>query len=565
MFGLEFRDMVLRSKKILEGPERTPHRAMFHAMGYDDEELEQPLIGIPNPAADVTPCNVHLDEISEAASHGVETSKGSPIEFGTPTVSDAISMGTEGMKASLISREVIADCVELVSFAEYFDGLVTVAGCDKNLPGMLMGAARMDIPTVFLYGGTILPGTYRGEDVTIQDAFEYVGKYARGEVSESELHELEQVACPGPGSCAGMYTANTMASITEALGIAPLGSASPPAESKERSEVAKRSGELVLQTIEQDICPSDILTKPAFENAITLQSAIGGSTNAVLHLLALASEVGVDLDIEDFDRISSNTPHLCNLRPGGNYVMSNLDKIGGIPVVLKELWNGGLLNGEALTVTGETLEEGLEKIDSEPDGEVVRSFDNPIHKKGTTKILKGNIAPGGAVLKVTTDKDPVFEGTAKVFDFEEQAMDAIQQGEIEPGDVIVIRYEGPQGGPGMREMLGVTAAVVGQYDEEEVALITDGRFSGGTRGIMVGHVAPEAYMGGPLAAVRDGDELLIDVPERKLEVDLLDKEIESRLEKWEKPQPNYSSGVLARYGESFSSAELGAITNPGIK
>ncbi|MDY6776213.1 MAG: dihydroxy-acid dehydratase [Halobacteria archaeon] len=556
----------IRSQEVTEGAERAPHRAMFHAMGYTDEDLEEPLIGVANPAAEVTPCNVHLDEISQYAKDGIEEAEGTPIEFGTITVSDAISMGTEGMKASLISREVIADSVELVTFAERLDGLVTVAGCDKNLPGMMMAAARLDLPTVFVYGGTILPGKYHGEDVTIQDVFEGVGEYSEGDITEEELEELEDVACPGPGSCAGMYTANTMASISEALGLALPGSATPPAETDEREDTAFDSGEAVMRVLEEDIRPSDLLTRKAFENAIALQAAIGGSTNAVLHILAIAEEAGVDLEIDDFDRISRRVPHICNLKPGGSHVMADLHRNGGIPVVLKRLLDDGLIHGDVMTVTGQTLEENLEEMDlPEPSPSVVRPLDDPIHDEGAIVILKGNIAPEGAVLKVTGDDDFVFEGTARVFDHEEEAFYAVENGEIDSGDVILIRYEGPKGGPGMREMLGVTAAVVGQGHEDDVALLTDGRFSGATRGPMIGHIAPEAYVGGPLAAVRDGDTVEIDIPERRLDVDLSDDEIEDRLEDWEQPDPNYTSGVLAKYGDSFSSASLGAVTNPGVK
>ena len=552
----------LRSRALTDGPDRAAARAMFRAMGLGDEELAQPLIGVPNPAADVTPCNVHLDAIAEAAREGVRAAGGTPIGFGTITVSDGISMGHEGMKASLISREVIADSVELVAFAEQLDGLVTVAGCDKNLPGMLMAAARLDLPTVFLYGGTIRPGRFRGKDVTIQDVFEYIGKHGRGQVTDEELHELETVACPGAGSCAGMYTANTMASISEALGMAPLGSASPPATSEARREVARQSGRLLMQVLEHDLRPSAILTRAAFENAITLQAAIGGSTNAVLHLLAIAQEVGVDLEIDDFDRLSRRTPHVGNLRPGGHYVMSDLHEQGGVPVILKRLLDAGLLHGDALTVTGQTMAEALGALDlPEPDPDVVRPMGDPIHDTGAIVVLKGNLAPDGAVLKVTGKGNFTFDGTARVFDCEEDAMAAVQAGQIESGDVIVIRYEGPQGGPGMREMLAVTAAVVGQGHDQDVALLTDGRFSGATRGPMIGHIAPEAYVGGPLAALRDGDRIAIDIPARTLHVDLSDEDLARRLDDWAPPAPNYTRGVLAKYGALFGSAARGAVTS----
>ena len=553
----------IRSQEITEGPDRAPARSMLRAMGFGDEELNQPLIGVPNPAADVTPCNVHLDKIAAAAREGLREAGGTPIGFGTITVSDGISMGYEGMKASLISREVIADSVELVTFAEGLDGLVTVAGCDKNLPGMLMAAARLDLPTVFLYGGTILPGKFHGKDVTIQDVFEYVGKHGRGQVTDDELHDLEKVACPGAGSCAGMYTANTMASLSEALGMAPPGSAAPPAVSEERLEVARRSGRLLMEILKEDLRPSQILTRKAFENAITLQAAIGGSTNAVLHLLAIAEEVGVELDLDDFDRISRRTPHICNLRPGGQFVMSDLDKSGGIPVVMKQLLDAGLFHGDTLTVTGKTMAENLEEMDiPTPSRDVVRPMDDPIHEEGAIVVLKGNVAPDGAILKVTGSENFYLEGTARVFDREEDAMDAVQAGEIDSGDVIVIRYEGPRGGPGMREMLAVTAAVVGQGHDEDVAMLTDGRFSGATRGPMIGHIAPEAFVGGPLAIVQDGDGITIDIGERRLDLDLSSAEIMDRLEAWEPPEPNYKTGVLAKYGSLFDSAARGAVTSP---
>ena len=551
----------IQSQDVTEGAERAPARSMLRAMGLSDEELAQPLIGVPNPAADVTPCNVHLDRVADAIRAGLQEAGGTPIEFGTITVSDGISMGTEGMKGSLISREVIADSVELVTFAERLDGLVTIAGCDKNLPGMLMAAARLNLPTVFVYGGTILPGRHNGEDVTIQDVFECVGKHGRGQASDEELDQLERTACPGAGSCAGMYTANTMASISEALGMAPLGSATPPAVSDRRVEVARESGRLLLDVLKNDIRPRDILTREAFENAIALQCAIGGSTNAVLHLLAIANEAGVELKLDDFDRISRRTPHIANLRPGGRYVMSDLDANGGVPVILKRLLDAGLLHGDTMTVSGKTMAESLDALNlPAPDSDIVRPLDDPIHAQGAIVVLKGNIAPDGAVLKVTGKDDFRLDGTARVFDCEEDAMRAVQSGEIDSGDVIVIRYEGPQGGPGMREMLAVTAAVVGQGHSDDVALLTDGRFSGATRGPMIGHIAPEASIGGPLAAVRDGDDITIDIAERRLDVHLSDAEIQARLDAWSPPAPAYTTGVLAKYGALFGSAADGAVT-----
>lgn len=563
------KDPRLPSSDVTEGAERAPHRSMFRAMGYDDEDLSSPMIGVPNPAADVTPCNVHLDEIAEAASDGIDEAGGMPIGFGTITVSDGISMGTEGMKASLISREVIADSVELVSFGERLDALVTVAGCDKNLPGMMMAAIRTDLPSVFLYGGTILPGEFHGEDVTIQDVFEAVGAYSEGDMTRDELEELEHKACPGAGSCAGMYTANTMASISEALGLAPLGSATAPAVTGERRVVAREAGELALACVVEGRRPSDILSRKSFENAIALQVAIGGSTNAVLHLLALAAEAGISLSIDDFDEISRRTPHICNLRPGGTHVMADLHHQGGVPVVIRRLLEGGVFHGDAMTVTGRTMEEELEALDLPADDTVdpavIRSLDDPIHEQGAIVVLKGNLAPEGAVLKVTGDDKLHHEGPARVFEDEESAMEWVQEGNISSGDVIVIRNEGPQGGPGMREMLGVTAAVVGQGHEDDVALLTDGRFSGATRGPMVGHVAPEAFTGGPIAVVEDGDQVTVDIPDRTLAVDLSTAEFDSRMESIEEREPAYSRGVLAKYGSMFGSAANGAVTNPGVK
>jgi len=562
----------LRSRDVTEGPDKAPHRAMFRAMGFDDEDLSSPIVGVPNPAADITPCNVHLDDVADAAIDGIDAAGGMPIEFGTVTISDAISMGTEGMKASLISREVIADSVELVSFGERMDALVTVAGCDKNLPGMLMASIRTDLPSVFLYGGSIMPGQHDGRDVTIVQVFEGVGAYAEGDMSGEELDELERHACPGAGSCGGMFTANTMAAISEALGMAPLGSASAPAEDPERYEIAERAGELVLECIENDRRPSDILSRKSFENAIALQTAIGGSTNGVLHLLALAAEADVDLAIEDFDEISRRTPKIANLQPGGSRVMNDLHEIGGVPVVLRRLLEADLLHGDAMTVTGRTLAEEIAELEANgdlPDDDAIEadflySVDDPKEAEGAIKILKGNLAPDGAVLKVTGDDAFYHEGPARVFENEEDAMEYVQSGAIDSGDVIVIRNEGPTGGPGMREMLGVTAAVVGAGHEEDVALLTDGRFSGGTRGPMIGHVAPEAANGGPIGLIEDGDHVTVDIPERDLSVDLSEDELADRRADWEPPAPQYEGGVLAKYARDFASAADGAVTNPRL-
>jgi len=558
----------LPSSEVTEGPDKAPHRAMFRAMGYDDADLSSPMIGIANPAADITPCNVHLDDVADAAYDAVDESEGMPIEFGTITISDAISMGTEGMKASLISREVIADSVELVSFGERMDGLVTIGGCDKNMPGMMMAAIRTDLPSVFLYGGSIMPGEHDGREVTIQNVFEGVGAVAQGEMTEDELDEMERHACPGAGSCGGMFTANTMASISEALGFAPLGSASAPAEAEERYEEARRAGELAVEVVEARRRPSDFLTKDSFENAIALQVAVGGSTNAVLHLLAMAAEADVDLDIQDFNRISERTPKIADLQPGGERVMNDLHEVGGVPVVLNALYEADLLHGDALTVTGNTMAEELEALDppaiADLDADYLYTVEEPKNEQGAIRILTGNLAPDGAVIKITGEDHLRHEGPVRVFDEEANAMEYVQEGRVESGDVIGIRNEGPQGGPGMREMLGVTSAVAGQGHAEDVALFTDGRFSGATRGFSIGHVAPEAFVGGPIAALEDGDVVTIDIDELELSVDLTDEEIEQRLADHD-PEPTYESGVLAKYHRDFDSAANGAVTNPSAK
>ena len=559
----------LRSREVTDGPERAPHRAMFRAMGFDDADLDSPMVGVANPAADVTPCNVHLDAVAEGAIDGVNEADGMAIEFGTITISDAISMGTEGMKASLVSREVIADSVELVAFGERMDALVTVAGCDKNLPGMMMAAIRTDLPSVFCYGGSILPGEHGGRDVTVQDVFEGVGTYAEGEMSREELDELERNACPGAGSCGGMFTANTMASISEAIGLAPLGSASPPAESEERGAVAREAGEIALDAVAADRKPSDILTRTSFENAIALQVAMGGSTNAVLHLLAMAAEAAIDLDIDTFDEISRRTPKIVNLQPGGTRVMTDLHDAGGVPIVIRRLVEGGYIDGDAMTVTGRTIAGELAALDLPADGSIdadfLRPVSDPFYEEGAIRILKGNLAPDGAVIKVTGEEDLRHEGPVRVFEREEGAMEYVQEGRVDSGDVLCVRNEGPKGGPGMREMLGVTAAVVGAGHEDDVAMVTDGRFSGATRGPMIGHVAPESFAGGPIAALDDGDHITIDIPDRTLAVDCSDEEIESRLDARDEPELAYQNGVLAKYGATFGSAANGAVTNPGLK
>ena len=553
-------DIKHRSRMITEGAERSPARAMLRAVGLDDHDLARPFIGIANTASDVTPCNVHLDTLVSQIRKGVREAGGTPFKFGTITVSDGISMGTEGMKASLVSREVIADSIELVAMAEWFDGLITVAGCDKNLPGTLMAIARLNIPAVFVYGGTILPGRFQGRDVNIQDVFEAVGGYSRGKMSREDLDLLERVACPGAGSCAGMFTANTMASAIEALGMSVSGDASIPAVDPRKMQSVHRAGELVIELLRRGLCPRDILTREAFENAIAVVSAMGGSTNAVLHLLAISYEAGIPLTLDDFDRISSQTPYIADMRPSGAHVMADLDKVGGVPLVMKRLLEAGLLHGKALTVTGRTVRENLENVEEVKGQNIVYPVESPIQPTGGLVILKGSLAPEGGVVKVTSDGHLRHRGAARVFDREQDAFAAIQQQEILAGDVVIVRYEGPKGGPGMREMLAVTAALVGQGLGSEVALVTDGRFSGATHGLMVGHVAPEAAVGGPLALVQDGDVVVIDIPERRLDLEVEEGELALRRLMWNPPDPSYVSGALAKYAKLVSSAAQGAVT-----
>ena len=548
-----------RSRDVMEGPERSPHRAMFHAMGFSDEQLARPHIGVASSWNEVTPCNIHLNRLAQHAKEGVREAGGMPIEYGTIAVSDGIAMGHEGMKASLMTREAIADSVELVAFAQRFDGLVTIAGCDKSLPGMVMASARLNIPSVFIYGGTIMPGTFHGKDVTIQDVFEAVGAYTMGKISSNELKTLENAACPGEGSCAGMFTANTMASAIEALGMSLPGSASVPAVDERRIQVCFESGKAVLNLLKMGIKPRDIITRKSLENAIAVCVAIGGSTNSVLHLLAIAHEAGVKLKIEDYDRISRRTPHIADMKPGGRYVMVDLDRIGGIPVVMKELLNAGLLHGDAMTVTGRTVKENLKDVVFPTQQDVVHPVKSPINPTGAIVILKGNLAPEGCVVKVAGVKNLKHQGPAKVFNREEDAFASVKARRIKAGDVVVIRYEGPKGGPGMREMLALTAALVGEGLGDSVALLTDGRFSGATHGLMAGHVAPEAAVGGPIAVVKNGDIIRIDATRRRIDIELTAKEIRQRLKKWKPPRPKYTHGALAKYARYVRSAAQGAI------
>ncbi len=550
-----------RSWEVTEGPERAPARAMLRAVGFSEEDFGKPQVAVASSWNEVTPCNYHLDKLAALAKEGVRQGDCVPIEFTTIAVSDGIAMGHEGMKASLMSRDLIADSVELVVHAERLDALVGIAGCDKSEPGMLMAMARMDLPSVYLYGGTILPGTYAGKDVTIQDVFEAVGAHAKGSMSDDELLAVERSACPGTGSCAGMYTANTMACVGEALGMSVPGSASPPAVDYRREVAARETGLTATKVVEMDLRPRQIMTKEAFENAITVVMAVAGSTNAVLHLLAIAREAHVELELEDFDRISRRTPHLVDVRPAGRFVMSDLDRVGGVPVVMKELLDMGLLHGDCVTVTGGTIAENLKALDPPaPDGTVVRPAADPIHAEGGTAILRGNLAPDGCVMKTAGAASLDFRGRARPFDSEKEAFDAVAAGRIEAGDVIVIRYEGPKGSPGMPEMLAVTAAVAGAGLGKDVALITDGRFSGATKGYSVGHVAPEACVGGPIALVREGDEIVIDAANRRIDMVVDDAELERRRAEWTAPAPKYTQGALAKYARTVGSADTGATT-----
>jgi len=558
--------MELPSRKTLEGPSRAPHRAMYKAMGLKDKDLDKPIIGISSTWNEATPCNIHLGKLAQFAKKGAYDGNCTPREFTAIAVSDGIAMGHEGMKASLVSREIIADSIEIMMRAHQYDGLVGISGCDKSLPGTLIGMARLNLPSIFVYGGTIMPGNWHNKDVTIQDVYEDVGSFEAGKISIEELIQLENVACPSAGSCGGMYTANTMASISEALGMSLPGSASPPAESEKRNEMCYETGKTIATLIENDLSPKDIMTFEAFENAITIANALGGSTNAVLHLLAIAKEIGVKLILKDFERIRKRTPHIVNMRPGGLYVMLDLDKIGGVPIVLKTLLKNGLINGKTLTVTGKTMEQNLESfhLNSNVDEKILSPYENPIEKEGTIKILKGSLAPQGAVVKIAGMKLTKFVGKAKVFETEENAFRAISKNRIVEGDVVVIRYEGPKGGPGMREMLAVTAALVGQGLGEKVSMVTDGRFSGATRGFMIGHISPEAMVGGPISLVKDGD--LIDIDVKKGIIDLLisKAEFKRREKKWKPIKPHYKTGVLAKYASLVNSASEGAITRPII-
>ncbi|RMW36252.1 MAG: dihydroxy-acid dehydratase [Nitrosopumilus sp.] len=555
----------ISSRNVVEGTSRAPQRAMYKAMGLDDSDLSKQMIGVCHTGNEATPCNIHLPRLALKAKEGVADTGATPREFSTIAVSDGIAMGHEGMKSSLISREVIADSIELMVRAHQYDALVGIAGCDKSLPGTMMAMARLNVPSVFVYGGTIMPGMLNGEELTVVDVYEAVGAYDAGQLSLEGLKNIENTACPNEGSCGGMFTANTMASISEAIGLSLPGSASPPAEDDRREKMVYDTGVAAAKALQMDIRPREVLTFEAFENAITMLNSVGGSTNGILHLLALANEVNIKLTYDDFERVRKKTPHIADMKPGGNYVMNSLDKIGGIPFVLKKLLDKGLLNENCLTITGKTIKENLNSMTlPEAEQQIIRPLENPIHNVGTAVILKGSLAPDGAVIKTAGVEMTKFTGKARVFDREELAFEAVKRGEIDEGHVVVIRYEGPKGGPGMREMLATTAALVGQGLGKKVAMVTDGRFSGGTRGFMVGHVAPEAYVGGPIALVKNDDEITIDTETNIIDLHVSSEELENRRKEWSPPKPNYTSGALAKFATLVGSAAEGAITKPNL-
>jgi len=550
-----------KSHDLTDGPGRAPARAMLKAVGFTDDDLARPLVGVANTWIEVMPCNSHLRRLAEKVKAGIRAAGGTPIEYNTIAVSDGISMGTEGMKASLISREVIADSIELVARGHLFDAVVALSGCDKTIPGTVMALARLNLPSLMLYGGSIMPGRFQGHDVTIQDVFEAVGKHAAGKMTDAELHDLEDHACPGAGACGGQFTANTMAIAFEFLGISPMGWNGVPAMDPRKDEVAFQCGQMVMELLRSDLRPRRIITRKALENAIAAVATTGGSTNAVLHLLAVAREAGVRLTIDDFDKINRKVPLLADLKPGGRFVAADLYAAGGTTLVAKRLLDAGILHADQLTVTGRTIGEEAKQAQETPGQQVLRPLSNPIKPTGGLVILKGNLAPDGCVVKVAGHSMMSFKGRAKVFEREEDAFAAVKAGQIKAGDVVVIRYEGPAGGPGMREMLGVTAAIVGAGLGDSVALLTDGRFSGATHGLMAGHVAPEAAKKGPIAALKNGDIVIFDIAARKLSVELTQKEIKARLSKWKPPVPRYRAGVMAKYARHVSSASEGAVTN----
>ncbi|MBX2860347.1 MAG: dihydroxy-acid dehydratase [Vampirovibrio sp.] len=552
-----------KSSKVLDGPAHAPHRAFYRAMGLNDGDFQKPLVGVATTWNEITPCNISLQDQAAVVKEAVWAEGGVPREFTTISVSDGIAMGHQGMKASLVSRDMVADSVELVMHGHQYDALVGIGGCDKTLPGMMMAMARLNVPSVFLYGGTIMPGKLDGRDLTIVDVYEAVGTHSAGNMSDDELYKIECAACPGAGSCGGQFTANTMACIGEAIGLALPGSSGWPAEHPGRRDVNRECGEAVMRLLKANILPRDILTRKAFENAVRVVAATGGSTNVLLHLPALAHEVGLDLTMKDFNKLFLETPTIADLKPGGKYVMLDLFNIGGVPVVLKALLDGGLLHGDCMTVSGKTLAENLADVKIPTDQDVVYPTSNPIRETGGLRVLFGNLAPEGCVVKVAGLSKLTHEGPAKVFDNEESCFEAIEKREIHAGDTVIIRYEGPQGGPGMREMLSVTAALYGQGHGQDVALITDGRFSGGTRGLMIGHAGPEAYVGGPIALVQNGDIIKVDAVKGEITLCVDDAELANRKAAWKQPEPNYKSGILYKYAQGVGPACQGAVTHPG--
>ena len=551
------------SRAITEGDNRAPNRAMLRAVGFRDQDFGKPILGVADAQSDITPCNAGLRELADAAADAIRAAGGMPQHFGTITISDGISMGTEGMKCSLVSREVIADSIETVCRGQLMDGVLAVGGCDKNMPGAMIAMARLNIPAVFVYGGTIKPGHYSGKDLTVVSIFEAVGEHGAGRISREAFCEIEKRACPGKGSCGGMYTANTMSSVFEAMGMSMPRSSTMAAEDAEKAESAADSGRALVECVKRNLCPREIMTKKAFENGITVALAVGGSTNAVLHLLAIAHSAGVALDLDDFERIRERTPVVCDLKPSGRYVATDLHRVGGVPLVMRMLLDAGLLHGDCMTVTGKTIAENLAQVPGKPPAgqDVVLPLEKPLYRQGHLAILRGNLAPEGSVAKISGIKMDRITGPARVFDSEEESMAAIMADKIRPGDVLVIRYEGPKGGPGMREMLSPTSAIIGKGLGDKVGLITDGRFSGGTYGMVVGHVAPEAQVGGPIALVREGDSITIDAAKRLLELNVDAAEIERRRKAWSPPPPRYTTGVLAKYAKLVSSAAIGAVTD----
>lgn len=552
-----------RSKVVTQGVQRSPNRAMLRAVGFGDDDFTKPIVGIANGYSTITPCNMGLDDLAKRAEQAVKVAGGMPQIFGTITISDGISMGTEGMKYSLVSREVIADSIETVCNGQSMDGVLAIGGCDKNMPGAMIAIARMNIPAIFVYGGTIKPGHYNGKDLTVVSAFEAVGQYSAGKIDEQELTEVEKRACPGAGSCGGMFTANTMSSAFEAMGISLMSSSTMAAEDAEKADSTAQSAEVLVNAIKQRILPKQILTRKAFENAIAVIMAIGGSTNAVLHLLAIAHAIGVPLTLDDFETIRGKVPVLCDLKPSGRFVTTDFHQAGGVPQVMKMLLAQGLLHGDALTITGKTVAEQLADIPAEPaaNQEVIRPWSNPLYAQGHLAVLKGNLATEGSVAKITGVKNPEITGPARVFNSEEECLDAILAGKIKAGDVIIVRYEGPRGGPGMREMLAPTSAIIGAGLGDSVGLITDGRFSGGTYGLVVGHVAPEAAVGGAIALVEEGDSITINANQRLLQLNVPAEEIERRWQQWQPPAPRYTRGILGKYAKLVSSSSLGAVTD----